>query len=165
MTPFGQDAVRHDLVAALATAQVADGKVEVGYPEYSAQNDHGSAAGRRKLSDLVARLSPCVVTWESEHTGGSSSKSHSDEQDRRFDTVLSGLEAQGWRASEPPVETPLSDGAFLLATFEKQEWTLHARRASTPTWKRSTLMVTEDDCFGRVTEEERALVEAPDAVR
>ncbi|WP_327719474.1 hypothetical protein OG381_31865 [Streptomyces sp. NBC_00490] len=60
-----------------------------------------------------------------------------------------------------PAEAPLTEnGTYFMAGYKKQGWTLHARHSSLRTWSWSTVMVTEDVCFGRVTEEEQALLDA-----
>lgn len=146
--PFRQETVRADLEAALDAAGLPGGETEMGYPEPGPSFGSGSAADRKKLVALVARVSPCVVSWKSDDTG-------------RLNKVLAGLEARGWEKSGPSEEVPMGEnGTYYMATYEKHGWTLHARHTDVNTIDRSNVMATEDDCFAQVTDEEMALVEA-----
>jgi len=57
-------------------------------------------------------------------------------------------------------EAPIGKGGtYVMATYEKQGWTLNARHNSLQRLNQSTVMATEDACFARLTDEELALVE------
>lgn len=157
---FGQGAVRADLEKAVVAAGLPEGATEAGYPE-AGRRAAGSASAeeRRKVAALITRLSPCVVSWEA--APGTDAATGPAESRRRFDAVLSGLEARGWERAQPFTEAPVAEnGTHLMATYKKRGWTLHARYSGLRTWSLSTVMVTEDTCFSGVTDEELALVEA-----
>lgn len=68
--------------------------------------------------------------------------------------------ARGWKKSGAAEEVPVGDsGTYFMATYKKRGWTLNARHSTLPTWSYSTAMATEDACFGRLTDEETALLE------
>ncbi|MFD3839691.1 hypothetical protein ACFWWC_26055 [Streptomyces sp. NPDC058642] len=158
---FGQEGVRGDLEAAVAAAGLPEGKTEAGYSRSGRTAGPATTAQERKLAALITRLSPCVVSWSTEDTGFSTPAADSADPRRQLDVVLAGLEKRDWKQSAPSTEAPLTEnGTYFMAGYEKQGWTLHARHSSLPPWRQSTVMVTEDDCFSRVTEEEQALLDA-----
>ncbi|MER6185527.1 hypothetical protein [Streptomyces sp. NPDC001652] len=164
---FGQEEVRGDLEAAVAGAGLPEGKSEAGYSRRGRAASPATTAEERKLAALITRLSPCVVSWSTEDTGFSTSATSATsttepaDPRRQLDVVLAGLEKRAWKKSAPSTEAPLTgNGTYFMAGYRKQGWTLHARHSRLRTWSRSTVMVTEDDCFSRVTEEEQALLDA-----
>ncbi|MGW7205434.1 hypothetical protein [Streptomyces sp. NPDC054837] len=164
---FGQEEVRGDLEAAVAAAGLPEGKTEVGYSRSGRTAGPATTAAERKSAALITRLSPCVVSWSTEDTGLSTPATPTTpttepaDPRRQLDVVLADLEKRDWKKSAPSTEAPLTEnGTYFMAGYKKQGWTLHARHSSLRTWSRSTVMVTEDDCFSRVTEEELALLDA-----
>jgi hypothetical protein len=161
---FGQEGVRGDLEAAVAAAGLPEGKTEAGYSRSGRAASPATTAEGRKLAALITRLSPCVVSWSTEDPGFSTPVTPATEPAdprRQLDVVLAGLEKRAWKKSAPSTEAPLTEnGAYFIAGYKKQGWTLHARHSSLRTWSWSTVMVTEDACFSRVTEEEQALLDA-----
>ncbi|MEU9911236.1 hypothetical protein [Streptomyces sp. NPDC051001] len=158
---FGQEEVRGDLEAAVAGAGLPEGKTEAGYSQSGRAASPATTAEERKLAALITRLSPCVVSWSTEDSGFSTPTTEPADPRRQLDVVLAGREKRAWKKSAPATEAPLTgNGAYFMAGYKKQGWTLHARHSSLRTWSRSTVMVTEDDCFSRVTEEEQALLDA-----
>ncbi|NNN32537.1 hypothetical protein HLK59_19655 [Streptomyces sp. S3(2020)] len=158
---FGQEAVRADVEKAVAAAGLPKGGTEAGYPDGGGLSAGAATAEeRRKVAALIARLSPCVVLWSPD---GKASFSTNDPAGARrtFDAVLSGLEARDWGRAQPFTEAPVGDdGTHVVATYEKRGWTLHARHSDLGSRSLTSVMATEDDCFNRVTDEERALLDA-----
>lgn len=164
---FGQEEVRGDLEAAVAAAGLPEGKTEAGYSRSGRTAGSATTAEERKLAALITRLSPCVVSWSTEGTGFSTPATPATptaepaDPRRQLDVVLADLEKRDWKQSAPTTEAPLTEnGTYFMAGYKKQGWTLHARHSGLRTWSRSTVMVTEDDCFSRVTEEEQDLLDA-----
>ncbi|MFJ2238470.1 hypothetical protein [Streptomyces sp. NPDC087859] len=164
LASFGQEEVRGDLEAAVAAAGLPEGKTEAGYSRSGRTAGSATTAEERKPAALITRLSPCVVSWSTEDTGFSTPATPTDEPTdprRQLDVVLADLEKRDWKQSAPSTEAPLTEnGTYFMAGYKKQGWTLHARHSGLRTWSWSTVMVTEDDCFSRVTEEEQDLLDA-----
>ncbi|MFC8247335.1 hypothetical protein [Streptomyces chartreusis] len=161
--PFGRQDVQADLEAAAVTAGIPEGLTELGSDP---SPEPGEAEKEGKLAALIARLSPCTVTWT--HDGAdaaspeskSESESDPDQPRQQLDALLSNLAARGWKKSGAAKEVPVGDrGTYFMATYKKQGWTLNARHSTLSTWNQSTAMVTEDACFDRLTDEEAALLE------
>ncbi|MFJ4369086.1 hypothetical protein ACIP4S_33865 [Streptomyces chartreusis] len=155
--PFGQQDVQADLEAAAAAAGVPEGLTELGSDP---SPESGEAEKERKLAALIARLSPCTVSWTHDRADSASSTSKPDPSRKQLDLFLSNLAAHGWRKSGTAKEVPVGDrGTYFMATYRKQGWTLNARHSTLSTWNQSTATVTEDACFDRLTDEEAALLQ------
>ncbi|MFF8352779.1 hypothetical protein ACF063_04945 [Streptomyces chartreusis] len=155
--PFGQRDVQADLEAAAAAAGAPEGLTELG-PDPSP--GPGETEKERKLAALIARLSPCTVSWTHDRADSASSESKPDPSRKRLELVLSNLAARGWKKSGAAKEVPVGDhGTYFTATYKKQGWTLYARHNTLSTWSQSSATVTEDACFDRLTDEETALLE------
>ncbi|MGW6795346.1 hypothetical protein [Streptomyces chartreusis] len=155
--PFGQRDVQADLEAAAAAAGVPEGLTELGSDP---SPEPGETEKERKLAALIARLSPCTVSWTHDRADSASSTSKPDPSRKQLDLVLSNLAAHDWRKSGTAKEVPVGDrGTYFMATYKKQGWTLNARHSTLSTWNQSTATVTEDACFDRLTDEEAALLE------
>ncbi|WP_406368334.1 hypothetical protein OG788_46500 [Streptomyces sp. NBC_00647] len=159
--PFDQKAVRRDLQAAVAAAGLAGGKVEAGLGAPREPRALTDTEKGRKAAALDTRLTPCVVSWSS--TGNrhrSPSAANPADTRRRLKIMLSGLTARGWKEIRPPQEEPLEgNGTYYMASYKKKGWFLHARHAAAPVLDLTTVMATEEACFGRLTAEEQALLE------
>ncbi|MFJ2006832.1 hypothetical protein [Streptomyces chartreusis] len=155
--PFGQQDVQADLEAAAAAAGAPEGLTELGSDPAP---EPGETEKERKLAALIARLSPCTVSWTHDRPDSASSASKSDPSRKQLDALLSNLAARGWKKSGAAKEVPVGDhGTYFTATYKKQGWTLYARHNTLSTWSQSTATVTEDACFDRLTDEEAALLE------
>ncbi|MFE6941981.1 hypothetical protein [Streptomyces chartreusis] len=155
--PLGQRDVQADLEAAAAAAGAPEGLTELGSDP---SPEPGETEKERKLAALIARLSPCTVSWTHDRADSASSASKPDPSRKQLELVLSNLAARGWKKSGVAKEVPVGDrGTYFMATYKKQGWTLNARHSTLSTWNQSTAMVTEDACFGRLTDEEAALLE------
>ncbi|MGW5473293.1 hypothetical protein [Streptomyces chartreusis] len=155
--PFGQQDVQADLEAAAVAAGIPEGLTELGSDP---SPEPGETDKERNLAALIARLSPCTVSWSHDGARATSSASKPDQSRKQLDVLLSNLTAHGWKKSGTAKEVPVGDhGTYFTATYKKQGWTLYARHNTLSTWSQSTATVTEDACFGRLTEEEAALLE------
>ncbi|MFI9340977.1 hypothetical protein ACIG0D_06875 [Streptomyces sp. NPDC052773] len=158
---FGRHGVLKDLRAAVAAAGSAEGKVELGFGVSPQRLDRAGPEKERKVAALMTRLAPCTVGWTPAETRyGSPGAVDPATTRRQLDAVLSGLAARGWKATASPRETPLgNDGTYFMASYEKHGWFLHARHAQAPALDHMTVMATEEACYARLTDEERALIE------
>ncbi|CAL9614758.1 hypothetical protein SUDANB176_05706 [Streptomyces sp. enrichment culture] len=159
--PFGQKAVLKDLRAAVAAAGLPRSTVEAGLGVPPERLVRAGTQKERKVAALATRLTPCAVSWspagKRHRSPGAADPAGTR---RRLDAVLSGLAARGWQETAPSKETSLGDdGTYFMASYEKEGWFLHARHAEAPALDQVTVMATEEACFARVTDEERALVE------
>ncbi|MEV8431299.1 hypothetical protein PGH47_00945 [Streptomyces sp. HUAS 31] len=161
--PFGQQEVQAELEAAAVAAGIPEGLTELGS---GPSPESGETEKERKLAALMARLSPCTVSWTHDGADAASSESEyeaesdPDQSRQQLDVLLSNLGTRGWKKSGAAKEMPVGDlGTYFMATYKKQGWTLNARHNTLSTWNQSTVMVTEDACFGRLTDEEAALLE------
>ncbi|QKZ24062.1 hypothetical protein [Streptomyces chartreusis] len=155
--PFGQRDVQADLEAAAAAAGVPEGLTELGSDP---SPEPGETEKERKLAALIARLSPCTVSWTHDRADSASSASKPDPSRKQLELVLSNLAARGWKKSGAAKEVPVGDhGKYFMATYKKQGWTLYARHNTLSPWSQSSATVTEDACFDRLTDEEAALLE------
>ncbi|WP_326607988.1 hypothetical protein [Streptomyces sp. NBC_01800] len=153
---FGQKAVHADLDAAIKAAGLPGGRTQAGF-KGSRPTRPVATAKDRKLATLVPRLTPCVVSWTSNATWSSSGTDPAKVR-RQLDTVLSGLAARGWKVTQPSEEAPIGGGgSYFMATYKKQGWILNARHSRLQSLNQSTVMITEEACFGRLTDEELAL--------
>lgn len=147
---FGREAVRADLEAAVVAAGLPQGRTEAGYPGAGRSAGPTATEKERKVAALAARLSPCVVSW-----------SDANAPRRTLDDVLSGLGKRDWERAGPAEEKKVGGGGtYFLAMYKKRGWTLHARHSALRSWSQTTVMVTEDTCFDRVTDEELAMIDA-----
>ncbi|MET9876967.1 hypothetical protein ABZZ36_20395 [Actinacidiphila glaucinigra] len=79
---------------------------------------------------------------------------------RQLDVVLSALAARGWKETAPSRETPIGDkGTYFMASYKKEGWFLHAGHTDTSWFDLVKVVATEEACFDRLTDEERALFE------
>ncbi|MGI5405500.1 hypothetical protein ACQEV9_01795 [Streptomyces chartreusis] len=155
--PFGQQDVQADLEAAAVAAGIPEGLTELGSDP---SPEPGETEKERKLAALIARLSPCTVSWTHDRADSASSASKLDPSRKQLELVLSNLAARGWKQSGAAEEVPVGDrGKYFMATYKKQGWTLYARHNTLSTWSQSSATVTEDACFDRLTDEETALLE------
>ncbi|MFE7445931.1 hypothetical protein ACFU7X_36415 [Streptomyces chartreusis] len=155
--PFGQQDVQADLEAAAAAAGAPEGLTELGSDP---SPEPGETEKERKLAALIARLSPCTVSWKHDGADATSSGSKPAPSRKQLDVLLSNLAARGWKKSGAAKEVPVGDhGTYFTATYKKQGWTLYARHNTLSAWSQSTATVTEDSCFDRLTDEEAALLE------
>jgi hypothetical protein len=158
---FGQQAVRGDLDAAIADAGLPAGRTAAGVSSPDGRSaGPGTTEKERKLLALGARLSPCTVSWTSAGPSDSPAEAADPAETRhRLDVVLTGLAARGWKRTGPSEEVPAGEGGtYFTAVYKKRGWTLHARHNSLGTWSQSAATVTQDACFARLTDEERALM-------
>lgn len=156
---FGQKAVRADLDAAVAAAGLPGGRTKTGFSVGDRRTRQAATDKERALAALALRLTPCVVSWTS-NARWSSSGSDPDKARRQLDTVLSGLAARGWKETRPSEEAPIGkNGSYFLATYKQEGWILNARHSRLESFNLSTVMITEDACFGRLTDEELALLD------
>ncbi|MER5395254.1 hypothetical protein [Streptomyces sp. NPDC002599] len=156
--PFGQKAVRTDLRAAVAAAGLTGGKVVAGLGVPQRPQTRADTGKGRKAAALATRLTPCVVSYRSPDAADPAN-TPADAR-RQLKIVLSGLVARGWKESTPPQEEPVGDnGTYFMASYAKKGWHLYARHVAAPSLDRMTVMATEETCFGRLTDEERALIE------
>ncbi|MGW4754994.1 hypothetical protein [Streptomyces chartreusis] len=154
--PFGRQDVQADLEVAAVAAGIPEGLTELGSVP---SPEPGETEKERKLAELIARLSPCTVSWRHDGADATSSASKPDPSRKQLDVVLSNLAARGWKKSGAAKEVPVGDhGTYFMATYKKQGWTLNARHSTLSAWNQSTAMVTEDACFDRLTDEEAALL-------
>ncbi|MGW4167533.1 hypothetical protein ACWEGX_11430 [Streptomyces chartreusis] len=156
--PFGQQEMQAELEAAALAAGIPEGLTELGSDPAP---ESGETEKERKLAALIARLSPCTVSWthDGADTASPESESESDPSRQQLDTLLSNLATRGWKKSGAAKEMPVGDhGTYFMATYRKQGWTLYARHNTLSTWNQSTAMATEDACFGRLTDEEATLL-------
>ncbi|MFF3413301.1 hypothetical protein ACFYW9_01215 [Streptomyces sp. NPDC002698] len=160
--PFGQKAVRTDLRAAVAAAGLTGGKVVAGLGVPQRPQTRADTGKGRKAAALATRLTPCVVSYHSPDAADPANTPADAPADarRQLKVVLSGLVARGWKESTPPQEEPVGDnGTSFMASYAKKGWHLYARHVAAPSLDRMTVMATEEACFGRLTDEERALIE------
>lgn len=159
--PFGQGGVLKDLRAAVTAAGLAGSKVEAGFGVPHGRPVRSATEKERKAAALAARLAPCVVVW----TPAEKKYSSPDAADpagtrRQLDVVLSGLAARGWEEAAQPKEAPVDNiGAYFMASYRKEGWFINARHIEASALDQVTVMATEEACFDRLTDEERALVE------
>ncbi|MFI9549907.1 hypothetical protein ACIHAR_39410, partial [Streptomyces sp. NPDC052016] len=160
MVPFSQKAVLKDLRAAVAAAGLTGSKVEAGFGVFHARLIHPDTENERKAAALVTRLTPCVVLWSpTEQRYRSPDAADPADSRRQLDVVLSGLATRGWKETQPSTDAPLGDyGTYFMASYKKEGWFLQARHIKRPALDEVTIMATEQACFDRLTDEERALV-------
>jgi hypothetical protein len=154
--------VRVDLDAVIADAGLPTGRTEAGLISPDERSAGQAATEKeRKLLALGTRLSPCTVSWSSADPSDSAAGAAAPaETRRRLDVVLAGLAERGWKRTEPSQDVPVGEsGTYFTVVYKKRGWTLTARYHSLGTWSQSAAMVTEDACFARLTDEERALME------
>ncbi|WP_328907562.1 hypothetical protein OG230_33790 [Streptomyces sp. NBC_00234] len=157
--PFGQKAVHADLDAAVAAAGLPGGRTRTGFSVGDRWTRQATTDKDRALAAFALRLTPCVVSWTSNATW-SSSGNDPDKARRQLDTVLAGLASRGWKETRPSEEAPIGkDGSYFLATYKQEGWILNARHSRLESWNQSTVMITEEACFGRLTDEELALLD------
>ncbi|MGW3658021.1 hypothetical protein ACWD6R_21015 [Streptomyces sp. NPDC005151] len=155
--PFGQKAVHADLDAAISAAGLPGGRTKAGFSVGDRSARSAATDRERTLAALAPRLTPCVVSWTSSATW-SSSETDPVKVRRQLDTVLSGLAARGWQETQPSEEAPIGeDGSHFMATYKKQGWILNARHSRLKSLNQSTVVITEEACFGRLTDDELAL--------
>ncbi|MGC4981344.1 hypothetical protein ACLQ18_11980 [Streptomyces sp. DT193] len=156
--PFGQKAVRTDLQAAVEAAGLTGGKVVAGLGVPQQPQTRTDTEKGRKAAVLATRLTPCVVSYRSPDAADPADTPAGTR--RQLKVMLSGLAARGWKESTPPQEAPVGDdGTYFMASYAKKGWHLYARHVAAPVIDQMTVMATEEACFGRLTDEERALIE------
>ncbi|MEU6162451.1 hypothetical protein [Streptomyces sp. NPDC047130] len=162
----GPKAVLADVRAAVRSAGLPEREVVEGFPEQDVAEvfserapDSGLDAGqRRKVAALTRELAPCHVSWATGPTGPTGN----DPAERRqeFEAVLAGFEARGWKERRPVKEVEFGDdGTLRNAVHHKRGWTTYAQHTESRDWIATSVMVTQDSCFDRLTDEEEDLLE------
>ncbi|WUD77254.1 hypothetical protein OG937_38885 [Streptomyces sp. NBC_00510] len=158
--PFGQKTVLRDLREAVAAAGLTVSTVEAGLGVPQENLVRADTDKERRAAALVTRLTPCAVSWSPPQEHFSPDGAGPADTRRQLGVVLSALAQRGWKETRPSEEAPLGDdGTYFMASHEKEGWFLNARHAQASALDRVTVVATEEACFDRLTDEEKALVE------
>ncbi|MFI8186483.1 hypothetical protein ACIF70_39245 [Actinacidiphila glaucinigra] len=151
-----------ELRAAVVAAGLTGSKVEAGLGVPHERLADAGTEKERKAAALVTRLTPCVVFWSpTQELYDSPDTADPAETRRRVGVVLSALAARGWKEEAPSREEQFGKkGTYFMASYVKQGWSLNARHTAASALDEVKFMATDDACFSRLTDDERALVES-----
>ncbi|MFD8079821.1 hypothetical protein ACFV3E_45365 [Streptomyces sp. NPDC059718] len=158
--PFGQKAVLQDLREAVEAADLTVSTVEAGLGVPQENLVRADTDKERKAAALATRLTPCAVFWSPPQEHFSPDDAGPADTRQQLGVVLSALAQRGWKETRPSEEAPLGDdGTYFMASYKKEGWFLNARHAHASALDHVTVVATQEACFDRLTDEEKALVE------